>query len=97
MEEKQDNPIWSLVVWGAASTAAASYGLWGVNDGWINPIKNIEFNRWVATPVGFAVALWCVWKGVKEYRKVKSKPEGEGPAPEQGAGAAGSVEQEKKS
>lgn len=70
MADEKDNPIWSLVIWGGGALAAFVYGLWSVYDGWFNEgFKSAEFNRYAA-PVCFLAALWCLWRGIKEYKTV---------------------------
>jgi len=89
MASKDDNPVWLLIIWLGGAGLGAGYGLWGIYDGWINPIKDIAFNQWVATPGGFAVALFCVWRGVKEYRAIKSGTRGQGgESPQEGSSAS---------
>jgi hypothetical protein len=70
MAEEKDNAIWSLVIWGGGAIALIAIGLWCVNDGWFKEgFKDAEFNR-IAAPVCFLAAVWCVWRGIKEYKVV---------------------------
>jgi hypothetical protein len=87
MAEEKDNPIWSLVIWGSGAVALLAIGLWCVNDGWFKEAcKDAEFNRYAA-PVCFLAAIWCVWRGIKEYKAVAAgtaeqgtESSGDGPA-----------------
>jgi hypothetical protein len=72
MAEEKDNPIWSLVIWGGGGLAAFLYGLWCVYDGWFNEgYEHVDFSR-AAAFVSFAAALYCLWRGIKEYRAVSA-------------------------
>jgi len=76
--ERKDNPTWSLIYWGGLAVVLAGVGAWCISDGWFRPgYDSAAFSRWV-TPVAFAGMLWCIYRGVKEYRSVKAKAEGQG-------------------
>ena len=72
---EKDNPVWSLVLWGGGAALAVGYGLWCILDGWLSDTveeSTKTFSQWM-TPVSFAAALWCLWRGVREYQAVKAK------------------------
>lgn len=79
MAEEKGNPTWSLVVWGVPALICIGYGVLCVLDGWFREgYEHAEFSRWAAGPV-FIAGLWCAWRGIKEYRDVKSAAEEQGP------------------
>lgn len=78
--QEKDNPVWSLVLWGGGALVAVGYGIWCIFDGWISETVSEStktFSQWT-TPVSFAVALWCLWRGRREYRDAKAKAQGQG-------------------
>lgn len=77
----KDNPTWSLVIWGGATVVLVVYGVLCVIDGWFRPdYEHADFNR-VAAPVCLVAAVWCIWRGTKEYKSLKARAAGQG-APE---------------
>ena len=74
--ERKDNPKWSLFYWLGLAVIFVGIGAWCINDGWFR--ENYEWKTFsqVLTPVVFATVLWCIYRGVKEYRWVKAKAEG---------------------
>jgi len=92
MADKEDNPLWSLVVWGVPALLLIGFGFWGIYDGWFRPgYEHVDFSRWVATPVGFAAGIYCIWRAIKEYRQMKSGAAGQGSQSED-QGVAGNGE-----
>lgn len=77
---EQDNPVWSLVIWGGGALAAFGFGIWCIVDGWVSQTVSEStrtFSQWM-TPVSFAIVLWCLWRGIREYKDVKAKAQGQG-------------------
>lgn len=74
-ETKGNEARWSLVFWLLPAAGLVGYTAWCVADGWFRgPYEWQRFSQ-VMAPVSLAVALWCVWQGLKEYRKVKAEEE----------------------
>jgi amino acid permease len=89
MPERTKDATWSLVFWLVPMVAAVGYGLWCISDGWFSlpGYEHKSFNQ-LMTPVAFAIALYCLWTGVKEYRKVQRQLQ-EGQAESRADQAAG--------
>jgi hypothetical protein len=49
-----------------------------VADGWFRPGYSSQLFSQAMAPVSLVVAFWCLWQGIKEYRKVKAEEEKEG-------------------
>lgn len=78
MAKENSGAALSLVVWGVPAVLAVGYGVWCVIDGWYRPgYEHADFSRFAA-PVAFLAAIWCAWRGIKEYKAVKAGPQGQG-------------------
>ena len=74
-EAKSHEGRWSLVFWLIPTLGLVGYSAWCVADGWFRPGYPSQLFSQVMAPVALAVALWCLWQGIKEYRKVQAEEE----------------------
>ncbi len=74
-ETKGHEARWSLVFWLLPAAGLLGYSAWCVADGWFRSVYTSQLFNQVMAPVTLAASLWCVWQGLKEYRKVKAAEE----------------------
>jgi len=84
MARRRPKPAITIIFWGLITLAFVAYGAWCVYDGWFNEgYPEATANKWMAGGCLVAVA-WVISQGVREYRKVRRLPEGQGDAVQAG-------------
>lgn len=76
MAETKGSPVVSLIFWLVPTLVLVVFGILCIDDGWFNQrASSPDFNK-IMTPVVFAAAAWCLWRGIRESRGLKRQQVG---------------------